>query len=61
MIKRRGNVVYIAGIFSRRMSNVEFYWLVGYAEELLSTMLKQPVVIEVQSIESPRELDYKFV
>jgi len=60
IIKRRGNVAYIAGFLrhSRRLDIRRIYWLFGFVEEFLSLTLKQPVKLELQFVTKEEDLAY---
>uniref|UniRef100_A0A1I7XW84 28S ribosomal protein S24, mitochondrial n=1 Tax=Steinernema glaseri TaxID=37863 RepID=A0A1I7XW84_9BILA len=63
VIKRRGNAVYVAGFFqhSRRLNLRRIYWMFGFAEEFLSLLLKQPVKLEIQFVETEHDLAYNYI
>ncbi|KAI6179792.1 hypothetical protein M3Y98_00649000 [Aphelenchoides besseyi] len=63
VIKRRGNLVYITGFlhFGRRFDIQKVYWLFGFVEEFLSQVLKQPVKLELQFVESETDLAYNYI
>uniref|UniRef100_A0A915JA73 ubiquitinyl hydrolase 1 n=1 Tax=Romanomermis culicivorax TaxID=13658 RepID=A0A915JA73_ROMCU len=56
VIKRRGNLIIIAGIVERKIATAKMYFLIGYTEELLSLLLKQPVKMELQSVADKKEM-----
>ncbi|CAJ0579804.1 unnamed protein product, partial [Mesorhabditis spiculigera] len=63
VIKRRGNVIYVAGFlqYSRHLDTQRIYWMYGFAEEFLSILLKQPVKLEMQFVESEKDLAYNYI
>uniref|UniRef100_A0A5S6R0P6 Tyrosine-protein phosphatase domain-containing protein n=1 Tax=Trichuris muris TaxID=70415 RepID=A0A5S6R0P6_TRIMR len=61
VIKRRGNVLFIAGIVERRISSSKMYWLIGFTEELLALLLKQPVKLELSTIADKQEIVFKYI
>ncbi|CAJ0928962.1 unnamed protein product, partial [Mesorhabditis belari] len=63
VIKRRGNVIIIAGFlqYSQRFDIRRIYWMYGFVEEFLSNLLKQPVKLEMQFVESEADLAYNYV
>ena len=63
VIKRRGNLVMVTAILATgHLSQADrVYWLAGYTEELLSHLLKQPVKLEIQTIDSNDELIVKWI
>ncbi|KAK0414251.1 hypothetical protein QR680_007230 [Steinernema hermaphroditum] len=63
VIKRRGNAVYVAGFFqhSRRLDIRKIYWMFGFTEEFLSLLLKQPVKLEMQFVETEHKLAYNYI
>ncbi|WKY06175.1 hypothetical protein Q1695_006406 [Nippostrongylus brasiliensis] len=66
VIKRRGNVVYVAGFlqYSRRLDIRRIYWMFGFTEQFLSILLKQPVKLEFAFVEitftAPRKSSKNF-
>lgn len=61
IIKRRQNMIMIAGIVSRGILPRKIYFLQGYTEELLSCLLKRPVKIELQTVEDRRDMIVKWI
>ena len=61
MVKRQHNLVRIAFVLKVRSQPRQFYFLIGYAEELLSHWLKCPVKIEVQTIADKEEMTFKHI
>lgn len=61
VIKRRHNDLIICGIVCPLPSISTIYFLTGYTEELLSHMLKYNVKMEVQCVESRKDIIYKYV
>lgn len=61
IIKRRLNQIIIAGFVERAIAPKKMYWLIGFSEELLSLILKCPVKLEIQSVESKEDVVYQYV
>ncbi|VDP31499.1 unnamed protein product, partial [Soboliphyme baturini] len=61
VIKRRGNIIILVGIVERRISSAKMLWLIGFTEELFSLIFKQPVKMELQTIENKEEIVYKYI
>ncbi len=61
IIKRQHNLVRIAGLVNRNIPQRKVYFLIGYTEELLSFWLKCPVKLELQTIESPDDVIFKYI
>ena len=61
MIKRQHNLIRIAFLIDRVERKNKIYFLIGYAEELLSFWLKCPVKLELQSIEAESDIIFKYV
>ena len=62
VIKRRANIVAVAMLLEMNTPQAyKKYWITGFAEELLSLLLKQPVKLEIQTYESLNELTFKRV
>ncbi|KAL4239625.1 28S ribosomal protein S24 [Mactra antiquata] len=63
VIKRKHNMINIAFYVNRRRSLAisKVYFLVGYTEELLSCLLKCPVKLEIQSVESDKDMIFKYI
>lgn len=60
IIKRRANLIIIAGIVRQAVSPHKMYFLKGYSEELLGFLLKQPVRMEIQTVESIRDVTFRY-
>lgn len=61
IIKRRYNVIYIAGVVQQSVPVRKMYFLIGYTEEFLSFFLKCPVKMELQSVTSKKDVVYKYI
>lgn len=61
IIKRQFNHIRIASIMSRGISPRKMYFLIGYAEELLSNWLQCPVTLEINTIADKREVIFKYI
>ncbi|CAK9296986.1 unnamed protein product [Gordionus sp. m RMFG-2023] len=60
-IKRRYNMIFIGGIVQRTIIPRKLYFLIGYTEELLSNFLKCPVKMEIQTVDSMKDVIFKYV
>jgi len=60
IIKRRQNMVIVAGFVKRVPQTRMLYFLKGFTEELLSHFLKRPVTVEIQTA-GLRDLIHKYV
>ena len=61
IIKRRHNLIVIAGLVHRGVMPRKMYFLKGYTEELLSYVFKQPVKMEIQTVESKKDVIFKWI
>lgn len=61
IIKRRHNVIYIAGLMLRATGSRQFYFLIGYTEEMLGFILKCPIKLEIQTVEDQYDVDFKHI
>ncbi|XP_055332114.1 28S ribosomal protein S24, mitochondrial-like [Paramacrobiotus metropolitanus] len=61
IIKRRYNAIYVAGIVQQSIAVRKMYFLIGYTEEFLSFLLKCPVKLEIQSVNSRKDVVYKYI
>ncbi len=63
IIKRQHNLIRVAAIVQPKggMTTNNIYFLVGYAETLLSAWLKCPVKMELQVITNSEEVVYKYI
>lgn len=61
IIKRRANMIILNFFALRRVSPIKMNFLIGYTEEMISLILKCIVKIELQTIDDPAELTYKYV
>ncbi len=61
IIKRRHNIVIIAGLVNQSVFPRKYYFLLGYTEEMLSTLLKRPVKVEIQSVKHKRDMYFKWI
>ncbi|XP_067948972.1 small ribosomal subunit protein uS3m-like [Watersipora subatra] len=61
IVKRRANIIYLAFIVRRYMNPSSQYFLRGYTEKMLSTILKSQVKLEIQTINDPRDLIFKKI
>ncbi|XP_035205663.1 28S ribosomal protein S24, mitochondrial-like, partial [Stegodyphus dumicola] len=61
IIKRRHNLIVIAGIIVRNIQVRKLYFLIGYTEEMLSYIFKCPVKLELQSTKDKTDVVFKYV
>lgn len=61
IIKRRHNLIVIAGIILQNIQVRKLYFLIGYTEEMLSYILKCPVKMELQSTNDRKDVVFKYV
>jgi len=61
IIKRRHNLIVIAGFVNQLHHPTKIYFLKGYTEELLSHLLRRPIRVEVQSVEHHRDVLFKWI
>lgn len=61
VIKRRTNQIIINFMVLRESPPSSMYFLTGYTEEILGYVLKCPVKLELQTIETQRDLVYKYI
>ncbi|NXF83731.1 RT24 protein, partial [Sclerurus mexicanus] len=59
VLKRRGNLLVVCALLSRALPPHKIYFLVGYAETLLSHFYKCPVRLELQTV--PARVVYKYL
>ncbi|KAI0220347.1 28S ribosomal protein S24, mitochondrial [Lamellibrachia satsuma] len=61
IIKRRHNLIVICGLAYRGIAPRKMYFLQGYTEELLACLLKRPVKVEIQTVESRKDMIFKWI
>lgn len=61
IIKRRHNMIVIAGIVLTPHLVRKLYFLQGYTEELLSHLFKMPVKVEIQTVMDRKDMAFKYV
>lgn len=61
LIKRQANIIRIGGIVQRTIHPRKMYFLIGYCEELLSYWLHSVVKFELQSVQSKKDVIFKYV
>ena len=61
IIKRRLNMIVIAGIIKAYIMPRKIYFLTGYTEELLSYILKRPVKVEIQTVAHFKDMNFKYI
>ncbi|KAG9511000.1 28S ribosomal protein S24, mitochondrial, partial [Fragariocoptes setiger] len=61
IIKRRANQIILTFMALRAVSPSRTFFLIGYTEEMLSLLLKSVVKLEIQTLESKKDLVYKYI
>ena len=61
IIKRRANLVIIAGLVTQSVQPGKMYFLHGYTTELLSNLLKRPVKLEFQTVSQRKDVYFKWI
>nr|CDS28311.1 mitochondrial ribosomal protein S24 [Hymenolepis microstoma] len=61
IIERKFNEVLICFNLSNRISSNELYFLIGYAEQMLSYLLRCPVKIEPRMILNPKDVIFRYI
>jgi len=61
IIKRRQNLIIIAGLVQQSANPRKMYFLEGYTTELLSHLLKRPVQMEIQTVTSYKDVQFKWI
>ena len=61
IIKRKHNLIIIAGLINQVHNPTKIYFLKGYTEELLSHLFRRPIRIEVQTVQHPRDVLFKWI
>lgn len=61
IIKRQFNHIRIAALMTQKLQPYKYYFLIGYAEEMLSIWLQCPVTLEVQTIADKKETIFKYI
>ncbi|GBP14610.1 28S ribosomal protein S24, mitochondrial [Eumeta japonica] len=56
IIKRQFNHIRVAAIVRRAVSPTKMYFLLGYTEELLANWLQCPVTLELQTVDSFKDV-----
>ncbi|CAF2579349.1 unnamed protein product [Rotaria sp. Silwood2] len=60
IIKRRHNMIILSGLVIRTIHPRRMYFLIGYTEEILSALLKTPVKMEIQTIDSKDDVIFTY-
>ncbi|KAF8355493.1 hypothetical protein PRIPAC_97116 [Pristionchus pacificus] len=55
------NLVVCSNEYSNRLDIRRIYWMLGFAGEFLSQLLKQPVKLELAFVESEKDCAYNFI
>ncbi|XP_061603914.1 small ribosomal subunit protein uS3m [Phyllopteryx taeniolatus] len=58
VIKRRGNLLIVCALVLQKLPPQKFYFLIGYAESLLSHFYKCPVKLDVQTLQEKQVYKY---
>ncbi|XP_037122096.1 28S ribosomal protein S24, mitochondrial [Syngnathus acus] len=58
VIKRRGNALTVCALVLQKLPPQKFYFLIGYAESLLSHFYKCPVKLDVQTLQEKQVYKY---
>ena len=61
IIKRQHNTIRISALMHKRLNTKKIYFLIGYTEEMLSYWLKCPVKMELQFLNSAKDVVYKYI
>jgi small subunit ribosomal protein S24 len=61
IIKRRQNLVVIAGLVNQNIHPRKMYFLHGYTTELLSHLLKRPIQMEIQTVSNRKDVIFKYI
>lgn len=61
IIKRQHNMIRVAGIVVRAIPPRKMYFLIGYTEELLSYWLQCPLKLELQTVDSKKDVVFKYI
>ncbi|KOB70921.1 Uncharacterized protein OBRU01_06616 [Operophtera brumata] len=61
IIKRQFNHIRVAAIIRRAVSPTKMYFLLGYTEELLANWLQCPVTLELQTVDSFKDVVFKYI
>lgn len=61
IIKRQFNHIRVAAIMRRAVSPTKMYFLLGYTEELLANWLQCPVTLELQTVDSFKDVVFKYI
>ena len=61
IVKRRANIIIIAGLVAQQILPRKYYFLIGYTEEMLSAILKRPVRVEIQTVKHVRDTTFKKI
>lgn len=58
VIKRRGNLLVVCALMIQKLQPIKFYFLIGYAETMLSHFYKCPVKLEIQTLQNKAVYKY---
>ena len=54
-------MIILAGLVTRQIHPRKIYFLQGYTERLLSAFLKQPIKVEIQTVENRKDVIFKYI
>ena len=61
IIKRQHNTIRVSALVKPTVVVRKLYFLIGYSEEMLGQWLKCPVKLELEIVNNPKSLVYKYV
>ncbi|GAU88719.1 hypothetical protein RvY_01359 [Ramazzottius varieornatus] len=61
IIKRRHNMIHVAGVVQQTVPVRKMYFLIGYTEEFLGYLLKSPVKMEIQSVPDKKDMIFTYI
>lgn len=61
IIKRQFNHIRIVFLMKRLINPQKTYFLIGYSEEMLANWLQCPITLEIQSVEKPEDVVFKYI
>lgn len=61
IVKRRQNLIIISGLVAQSVAARKMYFLQGYTEELLASVLKRPVKLEIQTVGRKKDVFFKWI
>ena len=61
IVKRQHNTIRVSALIQKRVLSRKIYFLLGYSEEMLSLWLKCCVKLELQVLDGPKDVIYKYI